>query len=81
MSMPKIAGTGSESGSISQRHGSADPDPDPQQNVMDPQHWWIYSVVLLLRTINECVGKEAPSPVSPFHMFLLDAKSRPIETN
>jgi hypothetical protein len=24
--------------SISQRHGSADPDPDPHQNVMDPQH-------------------------------------------
>ncbi len=30
--MTKIAG----SGSISQRHGSA--DPDPPQNVMDPQH-------------------------------------------
>jgi hypothetical protein len=26
------------SGSISQRHGSADPDPDPHQNVMDPEH-------------------------------------------
>jgi hypothetical protein len=26
-----------ESGSISQRHESA--DPDPPQNVMDPQHW------------------------------------------
>jgi hypothetical protein len=26
------------SGSISQRHGSADPDPDPPQNVIDPQH-------------------------------------------
>jgi hypothetical protein len=33
--MTKIAG----SGSISPRHGSADPDPDPPQNVMDPQHW------------------------------------------
>jgi hypothetical protein len=32
--MTKIAGSGS--GSISQRHGSA--DPDPPQNVMDPQH-------------------------------------------
>jgi hypothetical protein len=32
----KIAGSGSESGSISQRHGSV--DPDPYQNVMDPQH-------------------------------------------
>jgi hypothetical protein len=25
------------SGSICQKHGSA--DPDPHQNVMDPQHW------------------------------------------
>jgi hypothetical protein len=31
--MSKIEGSGSES--ISQRHGSADPDPDPHQNVMD----------------------------------------------
>ncbi len=38
--MKKIAGSGSESGSISQRHGSADPNPDPPQNVMEPQHWW-----------------------------------------
>jgi hypothetical protein len=28
---------GSGSGSISQRHGCADPDPYPPQNVMDPQ--------------------------------------------
>ena len=27
------------SGSVSQRHGSADLDPDPHQNVMDPEHW------------------------------------------
>jgi hypothetical protein len=33
--MTKIEG----SGSVSQRHGSADPDPDPPQNDMDPQHW------------------------------------------
>jgi hypothetical protein len=33
--MTKIAG----SGSISQRHESADPDPDPHQNVMGPEHW------------------------------------------
>ncbi len=26
--------------SISQRHGSVDPDPDPHQNVMDPEHCW-----------------------------------------
>ncbi len=37
-SMTKIAGSGSESGSICQRHGSADLDPEPHQNVMDPQH-------------------------------------------
>ncbi len=36
-SMTKTAGSGSESGSNSQRHGSA--DPDSHQNVMDPQHW------------------------------------------
>ncbi len=29
-------GSGSKSGSVSKRHGSA--DPDPHQNVMDPQH-------------------------------------------
>jgi hypothetical protein len=48
--MTKIAGSGSaygsgyesRSGSISQRHGSADPDPDPPQNVMHPQHWLIH---------------------------------------
>ncbi len=33
-SMRKIAGSGSES--ISQRHGSANPDPDPHQN---SEHW------------------------------------------
>jgi hypothetical protein len=37
--MIKIERSGSASGSISQRHGSADPDPDPHQNVMDLQHW------------------------------------------
>jgi hypothetical protein len=38
--MMKMAGSepGSECGSISQGLGSADPDPDPHQNVMDPQH-------------------------------------------
>jgi hypothetical protein len=25
------------------RHGSADPDPDPHQNVMDPQHCLVLS--------------------------------------
>jgi hypothetical protein len=40
----KIEGSGP--GSISPRHGSADPDPDPRQNVMDPQHWKKYSKTL-----------------------------------
>jgi hypothetical protein len=35
--MKKIAGSGSTSGSISQKHGSA--DSDPHQNDMDTQHW------------------------------------------
>ncbi len=39
--MTTIAGCGSESGSISQRHGSADLDPDPHQNVTDPEHWFL----------------------------------------
>jgi hypothetical protein len=41
--MTKIAGFGyrSRSGSTIQRHGS--PDPDPHQNVMDPQHWFAQS--------------------------------------
>ncbi len=34
----KIEGSGSASGSISHTHGSAIPDPDPHENVMDPQH-------------------------------------------
>jgi hypothetical protein len=33
------SGSGSASGSISQRHGSA--DPDPHQNVMDPEHCYL----------------------------------------
>jgi hypothetical protein len=37
--MTKIAGSGS--GYIIQRHGSADPDPDLPQNVMNPQHCFL----------------------------------------
>jgi hypothetical protein len=37
--MTKIAAeSGSASGSISQRHGSSNPDPYPHQNVMDLEH-------------------------------------------
>ncbi len=36
--MAIIAGSGAGSESISQRHVPA--DPDPYQNVTDPQHWF-----------------------------------------
>jgi hypothetical protein len=36
-------GSGSESGSISQRHGSV--DPDPHQNVMDPEHCFLLHLI------------------------------------
>jgi hypothetical protein len=51
----KIAGSGSASGSISQRHGSADPDPgpDPHQNVMDPQHCSRVSEIFSKMVTNE----------------------------
>jgi hypothetical protein len=45
-SMKKVVGSevgsGSGVGSIIQRYGSGDPDPDldPNQNVTDPQHWF-----------------------------------------
>jgi hypothetical protein len=32
------SGSASGSGSISQRHGSAEPDLDTHHNVMDPEH-------------------------------------------
>ncbi len=44
-SLKKGVGSGVGSGSISQRYGSA--DPDPHQNVTDPQHWKIYSLFIL----------------------------------
>ena len=31
-------GSEPESGSVSQRYGSGDPEPDPHKNVMDPKH-------------------------------------------
>jgi hypothetical protein len=43
--MTKLAG----SGSISQRHESAVPDPDPHQNVIDPQHCKKHSCLFVLR--------------------------------
>ncbi len=50
---------GSESGSISQRHGYAepDPDPDPNQNVMDPQHCLhpiMFLIIYTAHPIEQC---------------------------
>ncbi len=42
MLMTKIAGYGS----ISQRHGSADLDPDPHSNIIDPEHCLFYFIIL-----------------------------------
>ncbi len=44
--MTKIAGSGYGSESISQKHGYADPDPDPHENVMDPEHCLVKSFCL-----------------------------------
>jgi hypothetical protein len=52
--MTKIAGSGS--GSISQRHGSSDQDPDPHQNVMDLELW----VQLYRYTREQCCGFRDP---------------------
>ncbi len=56
-SMTKIAG----SGSISQRNGSA--DPDPHQNVMDPQHCKKYLAwVCFFLSVRECSRKRQDVP-------------------
>jgi|LakMenE18May11ns_1017448.scaffolds.fasta_scaffold8602084_1 hypothetical protein len=44
------------SGSISQRHGSAGLDPDPHQNVMDPQHWiWDPGYAMFIPDPGSCI--------------------------
>jgi hypothetical protein len=68
--MTKIAGYGSKSGSgsISQRHGSA--DPDPYQNVMDPQHCnRVCSIGA--PTIHEIIG---PPIVAEFNKIKFDMR-------
>jgi hypothetical protein len=56
--MTKIAG----SGSISQKHGSEDPDPDPPQNVMNPEHCWevIFLSTRACSPIEESLGEDLP---------------------
>ncbi len=62
--MTKTAGSGSASGSgsgsISQRHGSA--DPDPHQNVMDPEHW-IYMIGTSVRMEGRMGVRSTQEPV------------------
>jgi hypothetical protein len=59
----KVNDENSRIGSISQRHGSEDPDPDPHQNVLYPEHCPPPPVVwqrersldaLLIKLSNEC---------------------------
>ncbi len=45
------------SGSISQKHGSEDPDPDPPRNVMDPQHCNIVKMLKILALVLLCTPK------------------------
>jgi hypothetical protein len=49
-------------GSISQRHGSA--DPDPPQNVMDPQHWFRVLYRKRQKVCNRLFF--GPSPIPPY---------------
>ncbi len=49
--MTKIAG----SESISQKHGSEDPDPDPPQNVMDPEHCNLENFILFLNNFKNII--------------------------
>jgi hypothetical protein len=65
--MTKLAGSESESGSISLRHGSA--DPGPLQNVMDPQHWYlpIYLSTLRYRYLSMCLFNVR------YHIYLIEA--------
>jgi hypothetical protein len=68
---------GPRSGIISQRHGSADPDPDPPQNVMDPQHCLLlqnklntYKACPTLRLSGVCSPlPRPPPPPSPCHSW------------
>jgi hypothetical protein len=66
------SGSGSESGSICQRHGSA--DPDPHENAMDPQHWLSVSLISPLLTLSYVSGhsllpyQQIPEPNMPHNV-------------
>jgi hypothetical protein len=73
---------GSASGSISQRHGSA--DPDPHQNVMYPQHWGSGSVFGPPRSgsISQMYGSGSGSSLSSKTKIMLAKKKNfaPLES-
>jgi hypothetical protein len=52
--MTKIAASSSRSGSISQRHVSA--DPDPYQNVTDPRHCLLVKIKCTLLSLNRDIS-------------------------
>jgi hypothetical protein len=61
----KIAGSesGSESGSISQMHGAADPDLDPHQNIMVSQHCREPHIIIWSRISLSLGNLESASPL------------------
>jgi hypothetical protein len=58
--MMKIEGSRSGSGSISQINGF--PDPDPHQNVMDPQHCFSNNLSLWYMNFEFLLEKLSPFP-------------------
>ncbi len=80
--MTKIVGfrSGSESGSISQRHGSADPDPDAHQNVMDPQHWYCLLFYCLLVLGIKSNGGGTPLQMYPTAYWKVQEDDTPART-
>ena len=58
----------SGSGSINQRHGS--PDPDPHQNVLDPEHW--LTAVLFLSFDTDTGLKQALATVNDYNPLMKD---------
>jgi hypothetical protein len=70
--MTKIA----VSGSLSQRYGSADPDPDPYQNFTDPQHWSYHTEASYRRPAGlpgrpDRAGLGGACEQAPLHLFQL----------
>jgi hypothetical protein len=67
--MMKIAGSRSGSGSICQRQGSADPDLDPYQNVMDPQQSDLWPRLSLAGPVPGAGASFPDSSPAPVQLF------------